>query len=66
MVSTYSGQSARLNQFDLSVTFEKLEHNDEFVINRAFAKTVFVAIGHELQDVLAGDLVHEGSSAPLL
>ncbi len=25
---------------------------------------MFVAIGHELQDIVAGDLVHERSSAP--
>ena len=55
----------RFNQFDLSVTFKKLEHNDEFVINRAFAKTMFAAIGHGLQDVVACDLVHERSFAPL-
>ena len=54
----------RLNQFDFSVTFKKLEHNDEFVVDRAFAKTVFVAIGHELQDVFAADLVHVGFAAP--
>jgi hypothetical protein len=65
-VSTASEQSSLSPLRDLSVAFKKLEHNDEFVINRAFAKTVFVAIGHELQDVVAGDLVHERSSAPRL
>jgi len=55
----------RLNQFDFSIPFEELEHNDQFVVDRAFAKTVFVAIGHELQDVFACDLVHIGFAAPL-
>ena len=41
--------SRRLNQFDFSVTFEELEDDDEFVVDRAFAQTMFVAIGHELQ-----------------
>ena len=49
----------RLNQFDFSVTFEELEHDDKFVVDRAFAQTMFVAIGHELQDVFACDLVHK-------
>src|SRR6266851_8114557 len=56
---------AGLNKFDFSVTFEKLEHDHKFVVHRTFAQTIFVAIGHELQDVLARDLVHKRSAAPL-
>ena len=56
---------ARLNKFGFSVTFEKLEHDHKFVIYRTSAQTIFVAIGHELQDVLARDLVDKRSAAPM-
>ena len=57
--SRRSAAITRLNEFDFSVTFEKLEHDHKFVVHRTFAQTMFVAIRHELQDVLARDLVHK-------